>query len=286
MAATAVTSGPSTSYAPMAAGTLADEVARLHGQLERTWAVERRRLAGLGLPDGQRLLEAGCGPGLVTVRLAQWLPRLQIVAIDSDPEMLDLAHTTLAEAGVAGRVELRLADVQAPGLPDASVDVVLSRYLFQHLADPVSAAAALRATLRPGGLHVAIDVDDGLWGLAQPRMPEFEGWHLQRARAQASRGGDRFCGRRLARILAAAGHVGTGLDVYAYDSDALGLPAFDSQIGPDQFLPLLDAGTMTLAEYLRARRLHERFRADPQAFVLALGFMGWGRAPGGHLDAR
>jgi SAM-dependent methyltransferase len=256
-------------------GTFEDEVARLRAQVAMSWPVEQRRLAALGIRDGLHVLEAGCGPGFFTERLAAWLPRSPIVALDADLRMLQIASQHLRRDEFDRRIELRHAHADDTGLPSAAFDVAISRYLFQHLRDPVAAATEIRRVLRPRGVHVVIDVDDGLWGLAEPAFPEFANWHRRRAAAQGARGGDRFRGRRLARILREAGYARVQLDVFAYDSDDAGLAFFAAQLDPDQFVPLLDDGLLSLTEYARARSLYERFLASPDAFVLAVGFIAY-----------
>lgn len=267
------------SYRPDESGhSLDQEIARLRTQVALSWPVEQRRLTTLGITDGQRILEPGCGPGFVTERLAAWLPHSSIVALDTDRRMLDFARTVVDRDAVGTRVTFREASAEATGLGAHSIDVAISRYLFQHLRDPVVAVAEIRRVLRPGGIHVIIDIDDGLWGLAEPGFPEFAAWHGLRAAAQRSRGGDRFRGRHLGRILRAAGYVHVELDVFAYHSDTTGVEAFCPQFHPDQFLPLVDEGLLTLEDYIRARVLNQRFLQSPEAFLLSVGFIAYGEA--------
>ena len=105
----------------------------------------------------------------------------------------------------------RAVVVKAPaadtGTCPASVDVAIYRCFSQHLDDPLAVAREVRRVLRPGGRHIIVEVDDGLWGLAEPNFPLFEGWHGMRASAQRERGGDRFRGRKLGRLLRLAAMI-------------------------------------------------------------------------------
>jgi SAM-dependent methyltransferase len=268
------------SYDPEHVGCSFDaEIDRLRAQVVLSWSIEQRRLSALGIADGQRVLEPGCGPGFVTQRLAAWLPQSPITALDSDPRMLCLAGRLLQDCGLDDRVELVEAPIENTGLPAGVFDVAISRYLFQHLPDPVAAAIEIRRVLRPGGVHVVIDVDDGLWGLAEPRFAEFGEWHRRRAKSQQIRGGDRFRGRRLCRILREAGYVRVELDVFAWHSDDLGVDLFAAQLDPDQFLPLVEDGLLTFDEYARAKALYHQFRESPVAFVLSIGFIAFAENP-------
>jgi ubiquinone/menaquinone biosynthesis C-methylase UbiE len=268
------------SYSPETIGRSFDEeITRLRIQMELSWPVEQRRLTALGVRDGQRLLEPGCGPGLVTERLATWLPHSEIVALDSDVRMLNTARKMLPDFQPLHRVSFQEASASDTRLPSHSFDVAISRYLFQHLRDPQAAAIEIRRVLRPGGVHIVIDVDDGLWGLVEPRFPEFEAWHLQRAKAQCGHGGDRFRGRRLGRILREAGYRNVELDVFAYHSDECGIEAFAAHLDPNQFLPLLDEGRMSVAEYAKAKVLYRKFLESRDAFLLTIGFIVYAETP-------
>jgi SAM-dependent methyltransferase len=254
------------------------EIARLRCQAEMSWAVEQRRLTELGVIDGHDLLELGCGPGFVTKQLAQWLPHSRIAALDRDERMLNVARQTL-RGEHDDRVTLLNASVHDTGLATSTFDVAISRYLFQHVDDPVAAAIEIRRVLRPGGTHIIIDVDDGVWGLAEPSFHEFRDLRRRYAEAQHGRGGDRFRGRRLGKILREAGYTGVVLDVFAYSSDDIGLDAFAAQMDPDEFLPLLEDGSLTITEYVRAHVLHQMFMQDPRAFVLSVGFIACAEKP-------
>jgi len=254
------------------------ELKRLRAQVDMSWKVERRRLAALGVMDGHRLLELGCGPGFVTERLASAFPHATIVAIDTDQKMLDAAarNTTNVDAN---RVEFVRADVTATGLEADFFDGAISRYLFQHLSDPVAAAVETLRVLKPGGYHVVIDIDDGLWGLVEPEFLFFRDYHKRRGQDQSSRGGSRFLGRRLGRILRAAGYVHIDLDIFAYHSDDVGMEAFASQIAPEQFLPLVRQGDLSLVEYIRAVAATQCFLASKESFLMMTGFIARGEKP-------
>jgi ubiquinone/menaquinone biosynthesis C-methylase UbiE len=262
------------SYEPERFGQSIDrEISRLRDQADLSWTVEQRRLSELGVRDGQCVLEAGCGPGFVTQRLAEWLPRSRIFAIDSDPRMLAIAQ----HARMSDQISFINTSVYAINLPDNSIDIAISRYLFQHLDQPVDAAAEIRRVLRPNGAHVIIDIDDKLWGLSEPTFPAFEKWYGLVAQSQAKRGGDRFRGRHLGRILRQAGYSDVTLDVFAYNSDDVGLDAFRRQLDPDLLLPLLNDERLTMEDYVRARTLSQTFMNSPTAFILSLGFIVLGR---------
>jgi SAM-dependent methyltransferase len=253
-------------------GGLPHEVARLETQAALGWGEEQRLLRELGLRDGQRVLELGCGSGAVLARLRALLPASPLVGVDADAELLHHAR------GRVGDAELLQADVGDLPLADESVDFAVARLLFQHVADPVAVAIEARRVLRPGGTLAAVDVDGELWGVATPHLPDLSAIHAKAWSAQTRRGGDRFIGRRLWRVLSAAGYSDVAVRPYAYHSDELGLDAFADLISPTSLAPLLADGTLSPEEYGRAVRGYEQFRASPDAFILLVGLVVAGRA--------
>lgn len=137
-----------------------------HGLVE-----EEARAAWAGRLDGwlpappARVADLGCGTGSLAVLLAG--RGYDVVASDIAPEMVQRARRKATEAGVD--VDLSVADAAEPGLPEASVDVVLVRHLVWTLADPEAAIETWRSLLRPGGRLVMVE---GRWGT--PAQPDDE----------------------------------------------------------------------------------------------------------------
>ncbi|WP_030377225.1 MULTISPECIES: class I SAM-dependent methyltransferase [unclassified Streptomyces] len=109
--------------------------------------------AGGGRP---LLLDLGCGPGSLSVRLARRLPDAEIVAVDMDPVLLELGRTHHADA--ARYVDAVIGEdgwTDALAL-DRPVDVAVSTTALHYLPAPVLGRTyrALAALLRPGGALV------------------------------------------------------------------------------------------------------------------------------------
>jgi ubiquinone/menaquinone biosynthesis C-methylase UbiE len=83
------------------------------------------------------ILDIGCGPGDVMLRLAAARPNARITAIDGSSAMLELARKAVASGGQQQRVTLLQGYV--PGLPleERSFDAILSKDLLHHLPDPM-----------------------------------------------------------------------------------------------------------------------------------------------------
>lgn len=98
------------------------------------------------LPVGDAL-DAGCGTGRFSVRLAERGHR--VVGVDSSPEMLELARAKVPDA------DFHLGELDDLPVPDASVDLVVCGLALAHVPDLAPVMAQFARVLRPGG-HVVI----------------------------------------------------------------------------------------------------------------------------------
>lgn len=261
------------SYRPGEGDTLAGELDRLEAQAALSWPEEFRVLTELGIADGDAIADAGCGSGAFTARLRAALPTSPLTAIDGDEQLLAQARRRLRELP---DIRFIAGDLGEPPVPDASQDALVSRFVFQHLPDPLWVATRLRRLLRPGGLLAVIEVDAGLWGAAEPDLRSgYEEAYRAMAADQAGAGGDRFIARRLPGILDAAGYRDILVRPYAYGGPVTA--ELTAQLSPERFLPLVERGTLSLPVYARAWAAWEQFRRR-SGRVMLLGFVVSGRA--------
>lgn len=106
-------------------------------------------VAGLGLREGGRVLDAGCGTGRA-------LPPLRAAVGPSGVVLgADLTPAMLREAARAGRDRdgaLLLADVAALPLRPSALDAVFAAGLIAHLPDPAGNLREIARVVRPGGV--------------------------------------------------------------------------------------------------------------------------------------
>lgn len=126
--------------------------------------------AALSLDGGGRLLDVGCGPGTVTLRLAALFQ--EVVGLDADAEML----TEAARLAVArGITSARWVHKRAEALPaDLGTFRVITFAASFHWMDRPKVAATVFTMLEPGGALVFIDNhhhDNGIDNSALPRPP-------------------------------------------------------------------------------------------------------------------
>ena len=114
---------------------------------------------------GERILDVGCGTGTLAVLLKQRTPSCEIVGLDPDPQILDLAREKARSAGVA--IDFRQGFARdANTLGGTGYDKVVSSLVFHQtpMAEKrvglKSMTAAAKAT---GELHVADYAEQRTW---------------------------------------------------------------------------------------------------------------------------
>lgn len=129
-----------------------------HAQVGRDGDLNRRLnsdpvlWAFLGDVSGLTVLDAGCGTGYLSRKLAE--RGAQVIAIDCAERMIEVARR---ESPDAHAIDYRVGSIaDLDGIADAGVDRVVSNYVLMDLPDLDHAAGAFHRVLKPGGVAVAI----------------------------------------------------------------------------------------------------------------------------------
>ena len=161
------------------------------------------------LRPGMRVLDAGCGPGSITLGLADTVgaggadARGEVVGIDVSAAAIATARAAAAERGATG-MRFEVADVYALPFADASFDAAFSHAMLQHLADPLAALREIRRVLKPNAVIGVADAD--LSGsVIYPATPALNRSLDLMVRLRLHDGGTPDAGRRLRSLLSEAG---------------------------------------------------------------------------------
>jgi ubiquinone/menaquinone biosynthesis C-methylase UbiE len=104
----------------------------------------------LGVAQGQRILDVGCGFGDTAIALARATgPMGAVLGVDCCQAFLDLARQEAAQDQVSN-VTFCCADVEQ-GLDEPQFDMVFARFGTMFFANPVAGLRAIRTCLKPGG---------------------------------------------------------------------------------------------------------------------------------------
>lgn len=156
------------------------------------------------LRAGMAVLDVGCGPGTITLDLAEAVGvGGLVVGLENVPAPLEAARRNAAGRGDE-RTRWELGDVYALPYAHASFDVVHAHQVLQHLGDPVAALREMARVTRPGGLVAARDADYEAmtWHPASPGLTRWLDLYRRLARAN---GGEPDAGRHLLSWAHAAG---------------------------------------------------------------------------------
>jgi arsenite methyltransferase len=106
---------------------------------------------------GERILDAGCGPGFYVAELLERVgPEGSVVGVDASAPMLALSAK---RSEGHSNVRFHEGTVTSLPLPDADFDRALSVQVLEYVADIPAALAELHRVLKPGGRVLIWDVD-------------------------------------------------------------------------------------------------------------------------------
>ncbi|BAZ16504.1 type 11 methyltransferase [Calothrix sp. NIES-4071] len=113
----------------------------------------------VGLKEGMRVADIGCGTGNVSSMMASIVGLSGLVhGIDMSSEQLDIARSQATVLNLKN-VEFTCGSAYDTKLPKEFFDLVYCRFLLMHLHQPVHALLEMRALLKPGGLLVCEEAD-------------------------------------------------------------------------------------------------------------------------------
>jgi SAM-dependent methyltransferase len=138
-------------------------------------------VAALEVAPGMRVLDAGCGTGVLAERLAMACPDIELVGADLSSSMLARARGRRAWPPAFTFVEANIDEVLAKNV--AGFDRIASVNVIWTLPDPRATLAAMTAGLRPGGrmVHTTPRFSFRAQTIVWRHLRAQKGWALGRA---------------------------------------------------------------------------------------------------------
>lgn len=103
------------------------------------------------LEPGMKVLDFGCGPGTITVGLAQAVPLGEVHGVDMEHSQIDLARAA-ASAGGHHNAEFHVGNVYELPFEDNSFDAAHCHAVLMHVPDTLRALQEVKRVLKPEGI--------------------------------------------------------------------------------------------------------------------------------------
>jgi SAM-dependent methyltransferase len=197
---------------------MADEsmVRNLAAQAVAIWPQERELFLRDPMPARGRILDAGCGTGEISSRLAELFPKAMVDGVDIIDAHLDRARSTHARLG--DRLRFAHGDVFNLEFSDGTFDLTVCRHVLQAIPHADRVIAELARVTRPGGrLHLIVE-DYGMIHMSPTRLDVDSFWNEVPWKFERATGTDLHIGRNAFAILAGLGLADVTLDYVVVDS--------------------------------------------------------------------
>ena len=203
-------------------------------------------LSELQLKRGERILDVGSGTGQLSRAMAR-ATAVRVVGVERSAEQIAEAERQAALAGETHLIEFRHGDACALPLDQhewGSFDLAHTRFLLEHLRDPLLVVRAMVQAVRPGGRIVLEDDDHDLLRL-WPEPPRFaELWDAYQ-RSYEYLGNDPAVGRKLVSLLVEAGAVPVR-NAFIFFGSCAGEPHFAHYV--TNLMSVIDSARATILE--------------------------------------
>ena len=221
------------------------------------------------LEPGLKLLDFGCGPGNISVGLAERIAPGELHGIDMEDSQVELARTA-AHAGGHDNMTFHVGDVAQLPFDDASFDVAHCHAVLMHIPDTQAALAEVYRVLKPGGILGAREAIISSSYL-EPQPPQIsDAWAVFQRLVQGNGGHPDF-GRQLKGSLLDVGFgditVSSSFDSFSSSDDVSFLHGFifDRFFSPRVIAALTGYGLATQEQIDEWKDLLDQWRDDPGA---------------------
>jgi ubiquinone/menaquinone biosynthesis C-methylase UbiE len=260
-----------------------EEVQRLEAQGRAYGRLLDKEMEFLSLKPGMRVLDAGCGTGVVTRRMAIKVSPGEVQGVDMDSLFIEEARKIAVKKGVSN-IKFSVGNADDLKFEDDVFDLSYCRLVLMHVKDPLKTVAELKRVTRSGGTVAISDQDDG-GILVYPELPKMMYMFSKYGSLAKMRGEDRFIGRKLFSIMERAGL--SPITIYPF-------PIYATQQNPEMLKMLVSVpvqivesskddminhGLTGAEDYPEAVKEVQEFLNYPGAFVMGITFLAVGKVP-------
>lgn len=180
---------------------MADEsmVRTLSAQTRAIWPQESKLFARYGLSGELNILDAGCGTGECTARLAEMYPQARILGVDVLDSSLELARERCAE--FEARVTFANQSIFELPAVAGTYDLVLNRHVLHSVPHAERVITELRRVTKPGGWLHLIPEDYDMIHFQTGALDPGTFWHETPRAFGSATGVDLFVGRNAYSVL-------------------------------------------------------------------------------------
>lgn len=155
------------------------------------------------LRSGMRLLDGGCGPGTISIDLAEIVAPGEVIGVDVEPTQVEWARVS-ATTRCVSNIRFEVGNLYSLPFPDESFDAVFLHGVIEHLREPVRGLREVLRVLKPGGVLGSRHADFGGF-LLEPTTPPLDQFVPLFEALMRHNEADPFAGRHQLRWLQDAG---------------------------------------------------------------------------------
>ena len=221
------------------------------------------------LKPGLRVLDFGCGPGNISVGLAERIAPGELHGVDMEESQIELGRAAAA-AGGHDNMTLHVGNVLSLPFEDNFFDVAHCHAVLMHVPETQPALAEVKRVLKPGGIIASREVIVAS-SFLEPQSDEItDAWGVFSRLIQGNGGHPQF-GKELKGALLEAGfsdiRCSASFEVFSAPEDVAFLHGFISDwfFSPPVIAALTHFGLATEEEIALWRRLLDEWREKPEA---------------------
>ena len=260
-----------------------EEVARLEFQANEDEEHLNNEFDILQLHSGMTILDAGCGTGAITRRIARRIAPSSVIGVDLDEFFITKAKEFAASERIEN-VQFEVGDITDLRFSNAKFDLSYTRLVLMHVRDPIKAVSELRRVTKSGGVVAISDTDDDAM-LIYPPIPKSTELRRKSIEWMKTKGVDRHIGKQLYSIFQQAGMKSIRIIPFPFvltQENAEALNAFGSNLlqSFEQVKgPLIEQGIITTKESDEMYKEFDDFLNHPSRFLMICMFLGIGEVP-------